>query len=132
HVISGREVRHLPGNARLEHRGIEAGNTANRRSPLEQPLPEPLDAETDRRDRADAGDDDPPQIHEDLLPPSSTYLAIPLKVLLAMPWIKTGPITRLAAVVPTMGQDGPPHSCTMLTSVLSAEGSSCHTTSIPA
>ncbi len=126
-VIGRREVVHLPGNAGLEHRGIEPGDAANRGRPAAESLPQTLDPEADGSDGADTGYDDSTLFHEIL----STCRAIPASVRDAMPLIKTGPITQFAAGGPTSGHRGPAHSCTMLTSVPPSDGWSCQTTSMP-
>jgi hypothetical protein len=60
----------------------------------------------------------------------STCRAIPASVREAIPWMKTGPITRFAAARPTSGQRGPRHSCTIVTSVSLPTFSMRQTTSI--
>ena len=124
-VVGGVEVVHLARDPGLEHGRVEPGDGADGGAAPVQPVPEPLDAEADGRDRADPGDHHAAlgRIHHapDAFPvsgrPSSTNRLIPASVRDAIPWMNTGPITSSAAGRPISGQRGPVHSCTMVTSV---------------
>src|SRR6185312_10506608 len=129
-MIAGRKVGHLPGDPGLEHGRIESGDAANGRFPPPKSLPQSLNSGPDRSDSSNPGD------HNSTFPHlrscrTSRYRFIPARVRDAIPWTKTGPMTQLAAVPPISGQRGPPHSCTMVTSVPPAVGTIFQTTSIP-
>ena len=109
----------LARDARLERGRIEPRDAADRRGPPAESLPQPLDTQPDRRDRADARDDHPPRVAHDAV---STARRMPARVRDAIPCMNTGPITQAAARLPMRGQRGPVQSCTIVTSVSSPSG----------
>ncbi len=129
-MVGGVEVVHLRGDPGPERSRIEPGDFTHRRHTPPQPRPEALDADSDRRDGADPGDDDSPRVSHRS---ASTARARPASVRDAMPCTKIGPMTHSAAGTRISGHAGPSQVCTMVTSVCSAPcGTTRQTTSMPA
>jgi hypothetical protein len=63
HVVRCRKAVHLASDSGLEHRGVEPSDTANRRFASLKALPQPLDAEPDRRNRSNACNDNSSMVH---------------------------------------------------------------------
>ena len=57
-VLSHIEARHLPGNRRRKEAGIKAGDARDTRSAIDDTVPCLGDSRPNRRDNAQAGDDD--------------------------------------------------------------------------
>src|SRR6185503_11829062 len=120
------EVGDFGGDAAAKRRWVEAGDRPDRRCAGFETGPQAVRRRADRRDRADAGDHDPAHV-------ASAAALIPASVRDAMPWMNTGPITRLAASRPMRGQRGPSQVCTISASTAPPPLSSIrrHTPSMP-
>src|SRR5262249_27181 len=57
-VVLALEVAALAGDPGREVGGVEAGDPADARAAVDEPVPVPVDAGTERRDQTETGDDD--------------------------------------------------------------------------